>query len=187
MEYALSIVIGIALSATAGFRVFVPFLVISAANLAGWLELTDSFAWIGTYPALVAFAVATVVEILAYFIPWVNNVLNAISVPASLVAGTVLTYAFISDMGPGLAWFISVIAGGGASLLTRAASNVAHAASTTTTGGTANPVLSFFESLGTFLMSIITIIAPFVAAILLLLILYWAVGMYRRLRARRTG
>jgi hypothetical protein len=187
MEYALSIVIGIALSATAGFRVFVPFLVISAANLAGWLELTDSFAWIGTYPALVAFAVATVVEILAYFIPWVDNVLNAISVPASLVAGTVLTYAFISDMGPGLAWFISVIAGGGASLLTRAASNVAHAASTTTTGGTANPVLSFFESLGTFLMSIITIIAPFVAAILLLLILYWAVGMYRRLRARRTG
>ena len=36
-------------------------------------------------------------------------------------------------------------------------------------------------------MSIITIIAPFVAAILLLLILYWAVGMYRSLRARRTG
>lgn len=187
MEIALSIAIGIALSATSGFRIFVPFLVLSAANLAGWLELSESFAWIGTYPALAAFATATVVEILAYFIPWVDNVLNAISVPASLVAGTVLTYAFIGDVAPGLGWFISVIGGGGASLVTRTVSNVAHAGSTATTGGTANPMLSFFESLGTVLMSIVAILAPLVAIILLALVIYWAVTVLRRLRVKGTG
>jgi len=187
MEIALSIAIGIALSATSGFRIFVPFLALSVANLAGLLELNESFAWIGTYPALAAFAAATVVEILAYFIPWVDNALNAISVPASLVAGTVLTYAFVGDISPALGWFIAAIAGGGASLVTRAVSNVVHAGSTAASGGTANPVVSFFESVGTVLMSIVAIIAPFVAVILLLLTVYWAVTVFRRLRARRAG
>ena len=97
MEYALSIVIGIALSATAGFRVFVPFLVISAANLAGWLELTDSLPdWDLPRPGCLRRSHRCGDPGLLYLL--VDNVLNAISVPASLVAGTVLTYAFISDM-----------------------------------------------------------------------------------------
>lgn len=185
MEIALSIAIGISLSATSGFRVFVPFLVLSAANLAGWLELSGSFAWIGTYPALIALAVATSVEILAYFIPWVDNALNAISIPASIVAGTILTFAFIGEMEPVLAWSISIIAGGGASLLTRTVAGIIHAGSTAASGGLANPVVSFAESAGSVIMSVLAIIAPVIVIFLLLLFIYWGIQALRRLKSRK--
>lgn len=187
MELALSIAVGVALSATSGFRVFVPFLVLSAANLAGWLELSDSFAWIGTYPALAVLAVATVVEILAYFIPWVDNALNAISVPASIVAGTILTFAFVGEMEPVLAWSISIVAGGGASLLTRAVTGIIHAGSAAATGGLATPAISLTESIGSFIMSVIALIAPIIAIVLIIFFIYWAVQALRRAKARKGG
>jgi hypothetical protein len=177
--------IGIALSATSGFRVFVPFLVLSAANLAGWLELGESFAWIGTYPALVMFAVATLVEILAYFIPWVDNVLNVISVPASLVAGTILTYAVIGSLNPALAWVISIIGGGGASLLTRAVSNIVHAGSAAASGGVANPAVSLVESAGTVALSVLAIVVPIIVILSFLLLISWARKHWLRLRPKK--
>lgn len=185
MEIAFSVMIGIALSATSGFRVFVPFLVLSAANLAGWLELGESFAWIGTYPALVMFAVATLVEIMAYFIPWVDNVLNVISVPASLVAGTILTYAVIGSLNPALAWVISIIGGGGASLLTRAVSNIVHAGSAAASGGVANPAVSLVESAGTVALSVLAIVVPIIVILSFLLLISWARKHWLRLRPKK--
>ena len=51
-EVALSIVLGIGLAAATGFRVFLPMLIVSAAAYSGHLPLGDSFAWLGTAPAL---------------------------------------------------------------------------------------------------------------------------------------
>lgn len=185
MEIALAIMAGIALSATSGFRVFVPFLVLSIANLTGMLDLNQSFAWIGTYPALATFGAATLVEILAYFIPWVDNALNAISAPASVVAGTILTYALVGDLAPGLAWIISIIGGGGASLVTRAISGIVHAGSTAASGGTANPAVSLAESAGTVVMSVLALVAPFIVILILLLLISWAIRTYKRLIAKK--
>ena len=66
METFLSILVGIGLSAACGFRVFVPLLVMSIASMSGHLTLSGGFLWIGTYPALLAFAVATMAEIAGY-------------------------------------------------------------------------------------------------------------------------
>jgi len=74
-EILLTILMGIGLSAASGFRIFIPFLVISIASLTGNLTLVDSFSWIGTYPALITFGMATVLEIAGYYIPWVDNIL----------------------------------------------------------------------------------------------------------------
>jgi hypothetical protein len=65
MNHLLSLAVGIGLAAACGFRVFVPLLVMSAAAYTGHLELSSGFHWIGTLPALVAFASATVLEIAA--------------------------------------------------------------------------------------------------------------------------
>jgi hypothetical protein len=63
----LSLFVGVGLAAACGFRVFVPLLVMSAAAQAGHLSLAPGFEWIGTKPALIAFAAATVLEVLGYF------------------------------------------------------------------------------------------------------------------------
>ena len=93
METLLAISLGIGLSAACGFRVFVPLLVMSVASLSGHLTLAPGFQWIGSYPALVTFSVATFAEIAGYYIPWVDHLLDTIATPAAepvpeMVAGS---------------------------------------------------------------------------------------------------
>src|ERR1044071_3895040 len=113
MEVFLSICLGVGLSAACGFRVFVPLLCLSIASQAGYVHLAPSFAWIGTVPALIAFSVATLVEIAAYYIPWLDNALDSAAVPIATVAGVVATAAVVTNVDPFWRWTLAVIAGGG--------------------------------------------------------------------------
>ncbi len=190
METVASILIGIGLSATCGFRVFVPLLVMSIAGHLNILELSSTFAWIGTTPALIAFGVATAVEILAYLIPLLDNALNAVTVPLTVVAGTVITAAVLLDLNPFLTWTLAVIAGGGASLAGSAASNLLHGGSTATTGGAANPFLSAVESVFSVVMAVLSVLVPVLAVVLLSLLLIFGIRLLKRtglIRRRRTA
>ena len=60
MELALAVLTGLAMSAACGFRVSVPPLVACLAALTGHLTLPAQFAWLGSWPALVALSVAAV-------------------------------------------------------------------------------------------------------------------------------
>src|SRR5215467_5055176 len=170
METVLSICVGIGLSAACGFRVFVPLLVMSIGSLSGHLTLSHGFEWIGTYPALIAFSVATCVEVAGYYIPWVDHVLDTMATPAALVAGAVVTAAMVGDMSPFLKWTLAVIAGGGAAGLVQGATVMTRAVSTATTGGLANPAVSALRIGGAVLTSVLAVVAPVVAVLLLITI-----------------
>src|SRR5258708_7284096 len=131
METLLAICLGIGLSAACGFRVFVPLLVMSVASLSGHLTLAPGFRWIGTYPAVVTFSVATVVEIGGYYIPWVDHLLDTMATPAAIVAGTVITAAMVSNTSPMLKWTLAAIAGGVAAGLVQGTTVLARLFSTT--------------------------------------------------------
>ena len=68
-----AVCLGICLSAACGLRVFLPFLVVSVAAKLGLLELRESWMWIGSWPAITAFSTATVLEIGAYYVPWLRE------------------------------------------------------------------------------------------------------------------
>src|SRR5215475_5086585 len=104
METFLSICLGIGLSAACGFRVFVPLLFMSIASLSGHLTLSPGFAWIGTYPALITFAVATALEIGGYYIPWLDHLLDTMTTPAAIIAGVVITAAMVTNTSPLVKW-----------------------------------------------------------------------------------
>lgn len=127
----LGIPIGIGLAAACGFRVFVPLLVASAASMAGFLPLSQGFAWLGTMPALVMLAVATVLEVLAYYLPWVDHLLDVVATPSAVAAGIVQ----------------------GATVLTRFKS-------TAVTAGIANPLVSTIELVGAVTTSVLAIVVP---------------------------
>jgi hypothetical protein len=186
METALSICVGIGLSAACGFRVFVPLLVMSIASLSGHMTLAHGFAWIGTYPALVSLSVATCIEIAGYYVPWLDHLLDTLATPASIVAGTIVTASAVGDMSPFLKWTLAVIAGGGAAGLVQGATVMTRAASTATTGGLANPLLSTLELAGATLTSILAIVAPVVAVLLLISIMVF-LGRKLIKRFRNTG
>lgn len=190
METVLGVLIGIGLSATCGFRIFVPLLVMSITGRADLLHLAPAFSWIASTPALIAFSVATAVEILAYLIPVVDNALNAITIPLTVIAGTVITAAVILDLNPFITWTLAVIAGGGASLAGSAVSNVLHGGSTATTGGTANPILSAIESFFSVVMAVLSVLVPVLAVLFLALLFVFGVRLLRRMglfRRRATG
>ena len=145
METILSICLGIGLSAACGFRVFAPMLVISIASLSGHVSLSPGFQWIATYPTLIAFSVATAVEVAGYYIPWVDHALDTVATPAAIVAGAVVSASMITGMSPLLKWTLAIIAGGGVAGLVQGTTVMTRAASTATTGGLANPLVASIE------------------------------------------
>jgi hypothetical protein len=179
METVFSIALGIGLSAACGFRVFVPLLIMSAAAHTGHLSLSPGFEWIGTLEALVAFGSATVLEVLAYYIPWLGHLLDTVATPAAVVAGIVASASAFTDMSPLLRWTLALIGGGGIAGLVQGATVLTRIKSTALTGGLGNPAVSTAELAGSIGTSLLAILAP------LLCVTIIAAGIY--LVFRMTG
>jgi len=181
-ETLLSILVGVALAAACGFRVFVPLLVMSIASYSGHLTLSDGFQWIASLPALVAFGVATTLEIVGYYIPWVDNVLDVIATPAAIVAGAIAMASTMVGLSPFLQWTLAIIAGGGIAGLIQAFTGVTRIVSTTTTGGIGNPVVSTAEAGGSITLSVLAVVIPFVAVIIVVVVVFLATrSLYKKL------
>jgi hypothetical protein len=174
MDTYLSICVGVALSAACGFRVFVPLLITSIAAHTGHVSLAPEFAWLGTNVALIGFAVATCAEIGAYYIPWVDNALDSIATPASVIAGILLTASLITSLDPFFKWSLAIIAGGGAAGMVQSATVVTRGASSAGTGGLANPVIATIELVMSVIVSILAIVVPIVAIALIIGMLVFA-------------
>ena len=185
MEILLSVCLGLGLSAACGFRVFVPFLVMSVAANTGYLGLAQSFEWVASVPALITFAVATVLEIAAYYVPWVDNFLDTVSSPAAVVAGVVVSASVISGVDPYLKWTLAVIAGGGLAGSVQMLTIGARGASTLTTAGFGNPIVSTLEVGGSLVLSVIAAVAPLVAMVLLVVFFVYALSRLSRWRRRQ--
>ncbi|MEC7812274.1 MAG: DUF4126 domain-containing protein [Verrucomicrobiota bacterium] len=173
----MSILIGIALSATCGFRVFVPLLAVNIGTRANdadgqpLIELAAGFDWLSSDIAMMVFLVAAIFEIGGYYIPWIDNLLDSVASPAAIVAGTLITASFITGMDPWLQWLLGLIAGGGAAAAVQATTVVTRASSSVTTGGLGNPIVSSVETCGAFLGSALSILAaPFAVGIFVLLL-----------------
>ncbi|QDU27523.1 hypothetical protein ETAA8_26110 [Anatilimnocola aggregata] len=177
MEFALSICLGIGLAAACGFRVFVPMLGLSLAAQADQLQLGAGFEWLDSPVALACFAVATVLEIGAFYIPWLDNLLDTIATPAAVVAGTILTASVVTDMSPLMRWTVAIIAGGGAAGMVQTGTVLLRGTSTATTGGTGNFIISTFELISALVATILAIMLPILAAVLVVAIVgfvfYW--------------
>jgi hypothetical protein len=79
-------------------------LIVSGAAYTRHLSLNDSFAWLGTPYALTMLSVAALAEILAYYIPVVDNLLDSLATPAAFVAGTVVSAAVMTDVPQMVKW-----------------------------------------------------------------------------------
>jgi len=183
-DLALSIALGIGLAAATGFRVFLPMLVMSAAAYTGHLQLADSFVWLGTPSALTLLGVAALAEILAYYIPGVDNLLDALATPAAFVAGTVIAAAVVTDLPPLVKWSTAIIAGGGVAGLTQSTTALLRVKSTIFTGGLGNPVVATGELGGALILSLLALAAPFATLALVIVLLWLAFRMLRQIARR---
>ena len=180
-DLPLSIVLGVGLAAATGFRVFLPMLIVSGAAYTGHLPLDGSFAWLGTPSALTMLSVAALAEVLAFYVPGVDNLLDTLATPAALAAGTIVSAAVMTDVPPMVKWTAAVIAGGGVAGLTQGVTTLLRAKSTLLTGGLGNVVIATAELGGALLVSLLALAAPLVALGVVILFLWLAVHLLRQL------
>ena len=185
MEILTSLALGMGLSASCGFRVFVPPLLLSVAGVAGYYTPADEFAWMSSWAALTLFATATLVEITAYYIPWLDNLLDTIASPAAVFAGVLATASVLGDLPPALQWALAAVLGGGSAGLVQAGTVILRSTSSLTTGGIGNPVVATIENLLSITTTLLALVIPFVVATLVLVIcgLVW----WRIVRARKVA
>ena len=184
LDLAVSIALGVGLAAATGLRVFLPMLIMSAAAYTGHLPLSEGFAWLGTSAALTMLSVAAIVEMLAYYIPGIDNLLDSLATPAAFLAGTVVSAAAMGDLPPIVKWTTAVIAGGGVAGLMQGVTAVLRANSTVLTGGLGNSVIATAEDGGAINVSLLALAAPLLALLLVIAFCWAAVRLLQRLLSR---
>ncbi len=180
METILGLCIGVGLSAACGFRVFVPLLVMSIATMMGWFEPSKGFEWLAMPSVCLALAVATVCEVAAYYIPWVDNALDTVATPAAMIAGTLTTMAVSSgEMSQFAGWAAAIIVGGGTAGVVQMSTVAARGVSTATTGGLGNFVVATGEWIGAILLSVSAMLVPALVAIVVVIAVILAIRWIR--------
>ena len=180
MESLIGVLVGIGLSAASGLRVFIPLLGLSAAGHYGIIPLGESFAWLASWQAMLAFGVAAILEVGAYYIPWLDHALDALLAPAAAIAGTLMTASTLGDASPLLKWSFALIAGGGVSSMVHFGTSAVRAAVSLPTGGLANPVVSSAEGIGAIAM---TVLAMFLAPLAFAIVVWMLYRIIQRMRA----
>lgn len=181
IETLVGILVGIGVAAACGFRIFVPLLALGAASRADLVTLSPNFAALGSTPALAALGTAALVEIGAYYVPWIDNLLDTVATPTAVIAGTLASAATIVDLPPVVTWGIALIGGGGAAGLLQGATSLLRLKSTATTGGVANPIVATGELVGAAVTSALAILVPVACAVLLVVAWTWMLRRTRRL------
>ncbi|WP_040006382.1 DUF4126 domain-containing protein [Fibrisoma limi] len=182
IEWIISACLGVGLAACCGFRVFVPLLVASVATKLGIIGTMEGLEWISSWTALAVLSVATVFELGAYYIPWLDNLLDTLATPASIIAGTLLGTSFLQIDSPILDWGLGLMLGGGSAGLVQAGTSLLRLGSTATTGGIGNPVVATGENIASFGLSILTVLLPLFAFVIIVLVLLFIAA---RLLSRR--
>jgi Domain of unknown function (DUF4126) len=168
LDALVEFMLAISLSSAAGFRVFVPLLALSAAAVLGHVDLPTSFDWLENPQALGLFAIAAILEILGYAIPWFDHVLDIVATPAAILAGTVMTASLAPEMDPLVKWTLALVAGGGTAGLTKAVMNLLRGTSTAATGGLANPIFAALELIIAVTLSALAVTLPIAAGIVVM-------------------
>lgn len=171
MESVFAVAVGLGLAAASGMRVFVPLLALSVASATGHVVLAPGWAWLGSTMALVAFATATVFEVVAYAVPWLDHALDVVATPAAVIAGMMASASVLVDLPPLLKWSIVIIGGGGFAGLTQGATVFARLKSGLLTGGVANPIVGFAELVGAVGLSLLAVLVPIATIVVLSLLL----------------
>lgn len=164
-SYILSAFIGIGLATASGFRVFMPLFAVSLASYMQWIDMPTNFEWLSGLPTLITTGIAMIVEIAAYYIPVVDNILDSFNVPLAAIAGTILFASQYTGLEAFPQWALALIAGGGTAATISSGFAGTRAASTATTGGIGNSVVATTETAGAGLLSIGAFIFPIIAGI----------------------
>lgn len=152
-----NILLGVVLSATTGFRIFIPFLFLSIASKIGLIHLNEHLSWLGTTPVVVILLFATLFEVVAYFISGLDNVMDSIDTPIAVIAGILIIFSAVPVQNPAIHWVLAIVVGGVISGIIKSIKALIRGALTVFTGGIGNWILALLELLASVFLVIVAI------------------------------
>ena len=180
---------GISLAAASGFRVFLPPFLLSVAarlDIVWFLELDlvgTQFEFFTSTLAIIILGIATAAEFAGYYAPWIDNALDTIATPASILAGVVMTAIVLEGSEPIIQWAVAIVAGGGVAATIQSATVATRSLSSTFTFGLGNPAVATGENIASVALTLIAILIPFISAFVVILVVALLVRMKRRSEA----
>ena len=157
---------GLGLAAASGFRVFLPPFLMAVWVRIGFLDVNiegTEFESFSSDVSILLLGVASLSEILAYKIPWMDNMLDSLATPMAGLAGVSVVAVSLEGADPSVQWALAIIAGGGTSLSIQSATVAGRGLSSMFTLGLANPFFSLIEDIASVLLIFIALLAPLVA------------------------
>ncbi|WP_104382744.1 DUF4126 domain-containing protein [Sphingobacterium sp. HMA12] len=171
--YLVSAFIGVSLAAATGFRIFMPLFLLSLGCRLELFQVGNEWTWAGSNLVLITTSIAMIIEIAAYYIPVVDNILDTISIPLATIAGTLLFAIQFADISPFFRWSAAIIAGGGTAATISTVLAGTRAASSIGTAGLGNFIISTMETIGSTILTILAIFVPFMAVLVVLALFYF--------------
>jgi len=177
---------GISLAAASGFRVFLPPFLLSLAarfNVVWFLDIDligTQFEFFTSTLSIVVLGIATVAEFAAFYAPWIDNALDTIATPASIMAGVAMTAIVLEGNDPIIQWAIAIVAGGGVAATIQSATVATRGLSSTFTFGLGNSAVATGENVASVALTLIAILIPFLSALFVLLVVALLLRMKRK-------
>jgi hypothetical protein len=170
-----AIALGIGLGACCGFRVFIPLLIAAIAAQNQWVVLAPDMHWLGSEAAIVIFAIGAVVEVSAYYFPFLDNIIDTFTAPLAVAAGLILAAALlpIPIQEPLVRWGLALVAGGLTAGTIHVGTGIWRLFSTKATLGTGNAVLATGENAVALAAGIGCLFIPVIVSVLMLVIVGW--------------
>ena len=175
------------MAAACGFRIFIPPLMMGVGSRFDLYDLEGSFIWVGEDWAIAVFAIATLLEIGGYYVPWIDNLLDTVATPAAVIGGIFVTSASLEgDVDPSLQWILATIAGGSTAGVIQLGTVATRAVSTGVTGGLANPVVSTLEALASIICILLSFFLAIVIPFVLIFLIWKAIEYITKSKAEIT-
>ena len=176
LHWIIPILLGIGLSAATGIRIFLPFFLISLSKNLNFIDFGIQFQWLDVNTVLIILGIATLVEILGYYIPLVDHILDLVATPLAFAAGIIGMSSVIPDMPVYIDNILSIIIGGGTAVSFNSIMGFWRVKTTASTAGLANPIYSTVENIMSAVFTFLSFLIPVLFGILILL---FVLGSFR--------
>ena len=171
----LAALMGLSLASASGFRVFLPPFLLSIAVRTDTLvnlDLSDtSFAIFDSNAAVLVLGIACLAEFAAYYVPWLDNLLDTIATPAAILSGVGMSSMVLVGTDPIMQWSFAIIAGGGSAGIIQLTTVAIRGLSSTLTLGFGNSFVASGENIASVVLTITALLAPLIAAIFAVIII----------------
>jgi len=187
MDLFANIIAGFGLAAPAGLNAWIPLLITGLAGRLGFIKLTQPFDVLTNTWVLLALVILLTIEVFADKIPAVDSVNDIIHTFIRPAAGGILFAAqsgMVHGMDPAFSFILGALSAGSVHAVKAGVRPVV----TATTAGLGNPLVSLVEDILSAVSTVLALIVPILAAIIMgsiLLVAAWVVWRWRERRRKR--